>query len=70
MPQLPITLRRRPPPQALRWAERALGRRARVTTIRRLRGGSTSAVHLLRVEGARGLEWVVLRRFARADWLA
>ncbi|MCA9848129.1 MAG: aminoglycoside phosphotransferase family protein [Dehalococcoidia bacterium] len=70
MPQLPITLRRRPPPQALRWAERALGRRARVTTIRRLRGGSTSAVHLLRVEGVRGLEWVVLRRFARADWLA
>ena len=69
MPQLPLALRRQPPPEAIRWAERALGSRARVTTMRRLRGGSTSAVHLLRVEGVRGIDRAVLRRFARADWL-
>lgn len=70
MTRLPSALRRRPPPEAIRWAERALGRRARVTGYRRLRGGTSAAVHLLRVEGARGIEWAVLRRFVREDWLA
>ncbi len=70
MTRLPIALRRRPPLEAIRWAARALGRRARVTGARRLRGGTSAAVHLLRVEGVRGLEWAVLRRFVREDWLA
>lgn len=70
MARLPLALRRRPPPEAIRWVERALGRRARVVSVRRLRAGTSAAVHLLRVEGARGVEWVVLRRFVREDWLA
>lgn len=63
-------LRRRPPPEAIRWVERSLGRSARVTSVRRLRGGTSAAVHLLRVGGVAGLDAVVLRRFVRADWLA
>jgi len=69
--ELPLFLRRRPPPQALAWVERALGPGSRIVTIRRLRGGTSAAVHLLRVSGAPGgVETVVLRRFVRAEWLA
>lgn len=51
--------------------ERALGRGARITSVRRLRGGTSAAVHLLGVSGAlSGREAVVLRRFVRAEWLA
>jgi len=50
--------------------EQALGRGARVTAVRRLRGGSSAAVHLLGVAGrAADPRWVVLRRFVRAEWL-
>ncbi|MDP2328817.1 MAG: aminoglycoside phosphotransferase family protein [Dehalococcoidia bacterium] len=67
----PPHLRRRPPPEALAWVERALGAGTRVTSVRRLRGGTSAAVHLLGVSGApRGLEAVVLRRFVRTEWLA
>ncbi|MEX2373544.1 MAG: phosphotransferase, partial [Dehalococcoidia bacterium] len=67
MAQLPLFLRRRPPPEAIRWVEGALG--ARVTSVRRLRGGTSAAMHLLGLDG--GPErTVVLRRFVRADWLA
>lgn len=68
MGALPPEIRRRPPPEAIRWAARSLGRGARVTSARRLRAGTSSAVHLLRVEGVRGLEWAVIRRFVREDW--
>ncbi|MGE3961460.1 MAG: phosphotransferase family protein [Dehalococcoidia bacterium] len=70
MPTIPFALRRRPPPEAIAWAEHVLGRRASVVSVRRLRGGTSAAVHLLRVQGVPGVEWVVLRRFVRADWLA
>jgi hypothetical protein len=45
-------LRSRPPRQAFGWAERYLG--ARVTSSRALRGGMSSAVHLLTAEGPHG----------------
>lgn len=71
MATLPLALRRRPPPEAIAWVERALGRGARITSVRRLRGGTSAAVHLLGFSGASsGLEAVVLRRFVRADVLA
>ena len=64
-------IRRRPPPEALRWVERAAGRGARITSIRRLRGGTSSAVHAVNLRDARGtLHRLVLRRFVRAGWLA
>lgn len=67
--RLPLFLRRRPPPEAVAWVERALGSGSRVTSIRRLRGGTSAAVHLLRVRDVRGtMRAVVLRRFVRADW--
>jgi aminoglycoside phosphotransferase (APT) family kinase protein len=51
--------------------ERTLGWGARVTAVRRLRGGTSAAVHLLRVSGARGgRDAVVIRRFVRPEWLA
>jgi len=51
--------------------ERSLGRGALVTAVRRLRGGTSAAVHLLGVTGGGGQpRWVVLRRFVRAEWLA
>lgn len=70
MELLTPVLRRRPPPEALGWVERSLGSGARVISVRRLRGGTSAAVHLLRVSGAASVESVVLRRFVRADWLA
>ncbi|MCK9485191.1 MAG: aminoglycoside phosphotransferase family protein [Dehalococcoidia bacterium] len=69
MPRLPLFLRRSPPPEAIRWVERSLGRGYRVTSVRRLRGGTSAAVHLLQVRDARGeTQAVVLRRFVRSDW--
>jgi len=71
VPALELFLRRRPPPEALRWAERAVGRGARITTVRRMRGGTSSAVHAVNVRDASGRRHpLVLRRFVRADWLA
>ncbi len=64
-------LRRRPPPEAQRWAEAAVGRGARITAARRLRGGASSAMHAVDVVDARGrTQRLVLRRYARAGWLA
>ena len=71
MTQLPSALRRRPPPEALRWVEYSVGRGAEVIGVRRLRGGTSAAVHLLRLRGGPpGVDTVVLRRFVRAEWLA
>jgi aminoglycoside phosphotransferase (APT) family kinase protein len=62
-------VRRRPSPVAIAWVERVL--RTHVRAVERLRGGTSSAVHLLRLTDApTGLNAVVLRRFVRADWLA
>src|SRR6266545_5393120 len=59
-------LRSRPPRAALAWAEAALG--VTVTAARPLRGGSASAVHLLRVQrGSGAAERVVLRRYVRPE---
>ena len=59
-------LRSRPPRQALAWAERHLG--ARVTSACVMRGGMSSAVHLLTAQGPRGGSvQAVLRRYVRPD---
>ncbi|MGE0227529.1 MAG: phosphotransferase family protein [Dehalococcoidia bacterium] len=66
----PPELRRRPQRRALEWAAAAIGDGARVLAARRLRGGSSSAVHALTIETATGRRHrLVLRRFVRADWL-
>ncbi len=59
------------PAQALRWVEESLGPSARVLGSDALAGGTSSAVHGLRVDtgGSHPLE-LVLRRFVRLDWLA
>lgn len=55
-------LRRRPPPEALAWVERTLD--VRVRSVRAYKGGSSSAIHGLRVERLGGAtETVVLRRY-------
>ena len=59
-------LRSRPPAQALAWAGRYLG--ARVTSARAMRGGMSSAVHLLTAELPRGGSvQAVLRRYVRPE---
>jgi 8-oxo-dGTP pyrophosphatase MutT (NUDIX family)/aminoglycoside phosphotransferase (APT) family kinase protein len=64
-------VRRRPPPEALRWVEATVGRGARVTSLRRLRGGYSTAVHAVNVTDRRGRgHRLVLRRFVHAEWLA
>ena len=61
--------RRAPPPEALRWAARSIGRGAAVISARRLRGGSSTAVHAMDVRDARGRRHaLVLRRFIRPNW--
>ena len=59
------------PAQALRWVSESLGPSGRVLATEALAGGTSSAVHVLRVDtpGSRVRE-LVLRRFVRADWLA
>jgi aminoglycoside phosphotransferase (APT) family kinase protein len=54
-------LRNRPPADALRWVEASL--RAKVRSARACRGGISSAIHVLRVEGHDGLRSVILRRY-------
>jgi aminoglycoside phosphotransferase (APT) family kinase protein len=59
-------LRSRPPEQALAWAGRYLG--ARATSARAMRGGMSSAVHLLTAELPRGGGvQAVLRRYVRPE---
>lgn len=50
--------------------EAAAGPGARVTSVRRLRGGDSSAMHSLTVVRGGRTRRLVLRRFVRADWLA
>ncbi len=59
-------LRSRPPRQALAWAAARLG--APVISARALRGGMSSAVHLLTVRGSGGQRsQAVLRRYVRPE---
>jgi aminoglycoside phosphotransferase (APT) family kinase protein len=59
-------LRSRPPAQALAWVGRYLG--ARVTSARAMRGGMSSAVHLLTAELPRGGSvQAILRRYVRPE---
>jgi aminoglycoside phosphotransferase (APT) family kinase protein len=61
-------LRGRPPASAIGWVESQL--RARVTTIRALDGGTSSAVHMLSLETSAGARLdVVLRRYV-LDWVS
>lgn len=65
-----LTLRVPPTPESLRWVESVIGRGARVASVRRLRGGVSSAVHSLVVVRDGASQRLVLRRFVRADWFA
>jgi aminoglycoside phosphotransferase (APT) family kinase protein len=59
-------LRTRPPRQSLQWAERHLG--GTVISTKALRGGMSSAVHLLTVLGEGDQRWqAVLRRYVRPE---
>ena len=64
-----LTLRVPPTPESLRWVESVVGPGARVASVRRLRGGVSSAVHSLVVVRDGAARRLVLRRFVRADWL-
>ena len=67
--ELHRALRGRPPRGVLEWVRQVIGA-ARVTRIRALPGGMSSAVHLLTLETSSGVrERVVLRRYV-LDWLA
>jgi aminoglycoside phosphotransferase (APT) family kinase protein len=54
----------------MRWVEHEVGPDGRVTSVRRLRGGDSSAVHALTAERTGLPVHLVLRRFVRADWVA
>lgn len=58
-----------PPPEALRWVERATGKGAAVESVAPLAGATSSVLHAVRVRrGGRRFEFV-LRRFFDAGWL-
>jgi aminoglycoside phosphotransferase (APT) family kinase protein len=58
-----------PPDVALRWAANAVGRGARIISVRRLAKGGWHANHALVVVDRRGASHrLVLRRWARAEW--
>ncbi len=64
-----LLARQRPPREALRWAAMSIGRGAKVVSLRRRRGGSSTAVHAIDVEDRRGRRHrLVLRRFVRTNW--
>lgn len=64
-------LRGLPPRSALAWAAAAYGPGSRVTQVRALPGGMSSAVHRVTVEDRMAqLHRLVLRRYVRDDWLA
>jgi aminoglycoside phosphotransferase (APT) family kinase protein len=64
-------LRSAPPARALNWVESALGSGARVSRVRALQGGTSSAIHAVDVrDGDDRTRHLVLRRFVRTDWRA
>ncbi len=57
------------PDETLRWVARQFGRGSKVVAVRRLRGGSSTAIHGVDVEDRRGDRHpLVLRRFIRPNW--
>ena len=58
------------PPDALRWAARAVGAGARVQNVRRLAGATSSALYALDVEDGGRLLPLVLRLYDNVPWLA
>ena len=55
----------------LRWCVDAIASGARITAVRALEGGTSSAVHAVDVRDARdALHELVLRRYVRPGWLA
>jgi len=57
------------PGQTLRWIESALGKGTRVVSVRRMLGGSSTAIHAVDVRDRRGkTERLVMRRFIRPNW--
>lgn len=53
----------------LRWVARQFGRGARIVSVRRLRGGSSTAIHAVDIEDRQGRRHaLVLRRFIRPNW--
>jgi aminoglycoside phosphotransferase (APT) family kinase protein len=67
--QIRASLRRTPSPNALRWAELAVGPGSRVTRIAHLKGGISHANHALTIADRGGRPHrLVLRRWARPDW--
>ena len=62
-------LRRSPPAHTLRWAADAVDPGSRVSSVRRLTGGSWCATHAVTVVDRRGdSHRLVLRRWARPGW--
>jgi aminoglycoside phosphotransferase (APT) family kinase protein len=57
------------PQRTLGWVAAQIGRGARVTSVRRMFGGSSSAIHAVDVRGPGGKRHaLVLRRFIRPNW--
>jgi aminoglycoside phosphotransferase (APT) family kinase protein len=57
------------PEQTLRWVEAAVGRGARVVSVQRMHGGSSTAIHAVDARDRRGVPHrLVLRRFIRPNW--
>ncbi len=57
------------PGETLRWVDRAVGRGARVVSVQRMFGGSSTAIHAVDVRDRRGATHrLVLRRFIRPNW--
>jgi aminoglycoside phosphotransferase (APT) family kinase protein len=68
--RLPAALTSPPPPRALGWVLRSAAPGGRIIRIRRLRGGSSAALHAIDVQAASGtLLKLVLRRFVIKRWL-
>ncbi len=61
-------LRRNPPREAVEWALREVGGHARAISVRPLRGGTSHANHVVRVEVGGAAREVVLRRWVRPGW--
>ena len=62
--------RQAPPERALRWAASSIGRGSKVLSVRRLAEGGWHANHALTVVDGRGAEHrLVLRRWARPEWV-
>jgi len=59
----------RPPERAFDWVRARVGAGSRITYVRRLTGGTSSAIHAVHVVARGRVHRLVLRRHVRADWL-